>query len=181
MKKNQRANHICGGQIKNREWPLCDSQSSILFWARAKTHSVAAGRRRESTNKIRIIIILRRGGAPRGQGPARRERRLKEKDAQPMTSASTHQGPCPAKVEPLEHCRGVQSLLFTPACAPAMQRQSPSTLLPTPAASYHAERNLDISSLPLSAALLPFDFCVTLSSLTCAIVMTHLSRHIIYF
>jgi hypothetical protein len=30
--KNQRANHICGWQIKNREWPLCDSESSIFIF-----------------------------------------------------------------------------------------------------------------------------------------------------
>ena len=58
--KNQRANHICGWQIKNREWPLCDSESSIFFFGGGG----GAGQKLapwpaawESTNKIRIIIL----------------------------------------------------------------------------------------------------------------------------
>jgi hypothetical protein len=144
--KNQRANHICGWQIKNREWPLCDSESSIFFlrrWRRcwAKTRSLAGGVREHKQNRNNniaragAVLCWRRGGV-RGLRDEREptDGRLKEKDAQSMTRrTTTHQGPCPAKVEPLEHCtlrdrcRGVQSLLFTPACAPAMQRQSSST------------------------------------------------------
>jgi hypothetical protein len=67
--KNQRANHICGWQIKNREGPLCDSESSIFFFfysavaAAVPGKNSLPGRRRERAHKQNRNNNIARAGA----------------------------------------------------------------------------------------------------------------------